>query len=74
MTEVCEVMCYRATTDTCWKATYDVSVINNLIHDNKVLHVSFAPSPEDVFPAILPMIGAMGKSIIVNKFSTFYYS
>lgn len=32
-----------------------------MINSTRVLHVSFAPSPEDPFPAILPMIGVMGS-------------
>lgn len=31
------------------------------MNETKVLHVSFAPSSEDAFPAILPMIGVCGS-------------
>ncbi|KAI9806549.1 MAG: hypothetical protein M1833_003736 [Piccolia ochrophora] len=43
------------------RATYDLSTIHNIINNSLVLHVSFAPSPDDPFPAILPMIGVMGS-------------
>ena len=42
-------------------ATYDLGAIHSIINTTSVLHVSFAPSPEDPFPAILPMIGVMGS-------------
>lgn len=32
-----------------------------MINSSPVLHVSFAPAPEDVFPAVLPMIGVMAS-------------
>jgi uncharacterized protein len=41
--------------------TYDLGAIHSIINTTSVLHVSFAPSPEDPFPAILPMIGVMGS-------------
>ena len=41
--------------------TYDLGAIHSIINTTSVLHVSFAPSPEQPFPAILPMIGVMGS-------------
>jgi len=41
--------------------TYDLGEIHSIINSTPVLHVSFSPSPEDPFPAILPMIGVMGS-------------
>jgi nitroimidazol reductase NimA-like FMN-containing flavoprotein (pyridoxamine 5'-phosphate oxidase superfamily) len=43
------------------RGTYDLGFIHQIIQDTTVVHVSFAPSPEDIFPAILPMIGTMGS-------------
>ncbi|KAI1611448.1 hypothetical protein EDD37DRAFT_632204 [Exophiala viscosa] len=43
------------------RGTYDLSTIHHIINSISVLHVSFAPSPEDPFPVILPMIGVMGS-------------
>lgn len=43
------------------KGTYDLHTIHQIINSTPVLHVSFTPSPEDPFPAILPMIGVMGS-------------
>lgn len=46
-------------------ATYDLHAIHSIINTVKVVHVSFNAQPEDgadgSFPAILPMIGAMGS-------------
>lgn len=41
--------------------TYELGPIHSVINSTRVLNVSFAPSPEDPFPAILPMIGVMGS-------------
>ena len=41
--------------------TYDLGAIHSIINSTSVLHVSFAPSPDQPFPAILPMIGVMGS-------------
>jgi uncharacterized protein len=41
--------------------TYELGAIHNIINSASVLHVSFAPSPDQPFPAILPMIGVMGS-------------
>lgn len=43
------------------RASYDLSVIHNLVNSAPVLHVSFSPSFDDPFPAILPLIGQMGS-------------
>ncbi|KIW16311.1 hypothetical protein PV08_06362 [Exophiala spinifera] len=43
------------------RGTYDLRAIHHIINSTPVLHVSFAPNPEDPFPAILPMIGVMGS-------------
>ncbi|KAK2781932.1 hypothetical protein FQN53_000275 [Emmonsiellopsis sp. PD_33] len=43
------------------RATYDLGPIHTIINEAHVLHVSFSPGPEDPFPAIIPMIGAMGS-------------
>ncbi|EXJ95185.1 hypothetical protein A1O1_00304 [Capronia coronata CBS 617.96] len=43
------------------RATYDLGAIHSIINTTSVLHVSFAPSADQPFPAILPMIGAMGS-------------
>ena len=42
-------------------ATYDLGAIHNIINTTSVLHVSFSPSSDNPFPAILPMIGIMGS-------------
>ena len=42
-------------------ARYDLDTIHSIVNTALVAHVSFAPDPEDLFPAILPMIGAMGS-------------
>ncbi|OQU97716.1 hypothetical protein CLAIMM_03606 [Cladophialophora immunda] len=39
------------------RGTYDLGIIHSIINTTSVLHVSFAPSPDEPFPAILPMIG-----------------
>ncbi|KIX05782.1 uncharacterized protein Z518_03754 [Rhinocladiella mackenziei CBS 650.93] len=43
------------------RGTYDLGAIHSIINTTSVLHVSFAPSPDQSFPAILPMIGVMGS-------------
>lgn len=43
------------------RGVYDLEVIHSIINTSLVLNVSFAPSPEDEFPAILPMIGTMAS-------------
>ncbi|OCT53225.1 flavin-nucleotide-binding protein [Cladophialophora carrionii] len=43
------------------RGTYDLGAIHSIINTTSVLHVSFAPSPDEPFPAILPMIGVMGS-------------
>ncbi|EEP76290.1 conserved hypothetical protein [Uncinocarpus reesii 1704] len=43
------------------RGTYDLGPIHSIVNSAPVLHVSFAPSPDDPFPAILPMIGQMGS-------------
>ncbi|OKL56344.1 hypothetical protein UA08_08377 [Talaromyces atroroseus] len=43
------------------RATYDVKAIHSIINDSRVLHVSFSPGPEDLFPTTIPMIGQMGS-------------
>ncbi|EAS35846.3 uncharacterized protein CIMG_01200 [Coccidioides immitis RS] len=43
------------------RGTYDLGPIHSIINSAPVLHVSFSPSPDDPFPAILPMIGQMGS-------------
>ncbi|THV45720.1 hypothetical protein BGAL_0457g00030 [Botrytis galanthina] len=43
------------------RAKYDHRTIHTIINSSPILHVSFhTPSPEDPFPAILPMLGFMG--------------
>lgn len=41
--------------------TYDYSTIHTIVNSSLVCHVSFPPSTDDPFPAILPMIGVMGN-------------
>ena len=42
--------------------TYDLREIHGIINSTLVLHVSFNTSdPDDPFPTVLPMIGAMGS-------------
>jgi len=43
------------------RGNYELGFIHSLINTTLVLNVSFSPGPEDEFPAILPMIGAMGS-------------
>ncbi|WEW58137.1 hypothetical protein PRK78_003604 [Emydomyces testavorans] len=43
------------------RGTYDLGPIHSIINSASVLHVSFSPSQDDPFPAILPMIGQMGS-------------
>jgi len=43
------------------RGTYDLGTIHSIINSTSVLHVSFNPSPEDPFPATLPMIGHLGS-------------
>ena len=42
-------------------AAYDYGTIHAIVNACPILHVSFTPSSDDPFPAILPMIGAMGS-------------
>ena len=39
---------------------YDYATIHQLIDTTPVLHVSFPPSGDDPFPAVLPMLGCTG--------------
>lgn len=43
------------------RGRYELGFIHSLINSTLVVNVSFSPNPEDEFPAILPMIGAMGS-------------
>ncbi|EXJ91637.1 hypothetical protein A1O3_00187 [Capronia epimyces CBS 606.96] len=43
------------------RGKYELGLVHSIIQTSLVLDVSFTPSPEDEFPAILPMIGAMGS-------------
>jgi len=43
------------------RGTYDLGIIHTIINTTSVLHVSFATSTDEPFPAILPMIGVMGS-------------
>jgi nitroimidazol reductase NimA-like FMN-containing flavoprotein (pyridoxamine 5'-phosphate oxidase superfamily) len=43
------------------RGVYDLEIIHSIINTSLVLNVSFASSPDDEFPAILPMIGAMAS-------------
>lgn len=43
------------------RGVYDLEIIHSIINTSLVLNVSFSPSPEDEFPSILPMIGAMAS-------------
>ena len=43
------------------RGTYDLGAIHAIVNSASVLHVSWMPSPEDPFPATLPMIGQMGS-------------
>lgn len=43
------------------RGKYDLGLVHEIINTCLVLNVSFQPSPEDEFPTILPMIGAMGS-------------
>ncbi|KIW78820.1 hypothetical protein Z517_08659 [Fonsecaea pedrosoi CBS 271.37] len=43
------------------RGTYDLGIIHSIINTTSVLHVSFTPSADQPFPAILPMIGVMGS-------------
>ena len=42
-------------------AAYDYETIHGIVNTCPIVHVSFTPSPDDSFPAILPMLGAMGS-------------
>lgn len=41
--------------------TYELGPIHSVVNNSLVVHVSFAPGPDDAFPAILPMIGVMAS-------------
>lgn len=43
------------------RGTYDIATIHGIVNSSAVLNVSFITSPEDTFPAILPMIGQLGS-------------
>ncbi|ETN44310.1 uncharacterized protein HMPREF1541_10490 [Cyphellophora europaea CBS 101466] len=43
------------------RAAYDLETIHSTIQTSIVLNVAFAPSPDNPFPIILPMVGAMGS-------------
>jgi nitroimidazol reductase NimA-like FMN-containing flavoprotein (pyridoxamine 5'-phosphate oxidase superfamily) len=40
---------------------YDLNTIHTIINSALVVHCAFPPSPEEPFPAILPMIGVMAS-------------
>ncbi|KAF2135269.1 uncharacterized protein K452DRAFT_323148 [Aplosporella prunicola CBS 121167] len=42
------------------RGTYDAETVHNIVNTTSVCHVSFMPSPDDPFPAILPMIAQIG--------------
>lgn len=41
--------------------TYELGRVHTIVNSTLVVHVSFAPGPDEPFPAILPMIGVMGS-------------
>jgi nitroimidazol reductase NimA-like FMN-containing flavoprotein (pyridoxamine 5'-phosphate oxidase superfamily) len=41
--------------------TYDYATVHSIVNTTSVLHVSFPPTNDDPFPAILPMIGVVGS-------------
>ncbi|KAI9848004.1 MAG: hypothetical protein M1838_000676 [Thelocarpon superellum] len=43
------------------RGSYDLSCVHGIVNATSVLHVSFVPDADDVFPAILPMIGTMAS-------------
>jgi nitroimidazol reductase NimA-like FMN-containing flavoprotein (pyridoxamine 5'-phosphate oxidase superfamily) len=43
------------------RAAYDLKTVHSIINESFVLHVSFIPDTADGFPAVIPMIGAMGN-------------
>ncbi|KAK5946302.1 hypothetical protein PMZ80_000444 [Knufia obscura] len=43
------------------RGTYELGPIHTVVNNSLVVHVSFAPNPDDAFPAILPMIGVMAS-------------
>jgi nitroimidazol reductase NimA-like FMN-containing flavoprotein (pyridoxamine 5'-phosphate oxidase superfamily) len=43
------------------RGKYDLGTVHRIINNAMILNVSFAPSPDDDFPAILPMIGVMAS-------------
>jgi nitroimidazol reductase NimA-like FMN-containing flavoprotein (pyridoxamine 5'-phosphate oxidase superfamily) len=43
------------------RADYDLETVHGIINQSFVFHVSFQPDPEDPFPTIIPMLGAMGN-------------
>lgn len=43
------------------RGRYDLSTIHTIINSALVVHVAFSPTPDEPFPAILPMIGFMGS-------------
>lgn len=42
-------------------AKYDLETVHTIINTTTVLHVAFAPSAEEPFPVMLPMIGTMAS-------------
>jgi len=42
------------------RGKYDFGTIHQIVDDTPVLHVSFPPSGDDPFPAVLPMLGCTG--------------
>jgi nitroimidazol reductase NimA-like FMN-containing flavoprotein (pyridoxamine 5'-phosphate oxidase superfamily) len=43
------------------RADYDLEMVHDIINQSFIFHVSFQPDPEDPFPTIIPMLGAMGN-------------
>lgn len=43
------------------RADYDLETVHKIINQCMSLHVSFTPGSDNEFPAVIPMIGAMGS-------------
>ncbi|RDW76516.1 pyridoxamine 5'-phosphate oxidase family protein [Aspergillus mulundensis] len=43
------------------RADYDLNTVHTIINQSLLFHVSFQPDPEDPFPTIIPMLGALGN-------------
>lgn len=43
------------------RAAYDLSTVHKIMNQSFIFHVSFQPDPQDPFPTIIPMLGAMGS-------------